>query len=158
MLHDSVKTEYFNRQSSSVPSQPNPSCLCEEILGRSISVMMCLLDYFRDQTTELGEEAVERVADWEQSLSERWQSGGIRLYQLEASVRQTQLGVRHTCVHTPCHHPRHNNGKADTLSSLTVRLGAELWRLTVGYVWRCDACGLELGRKEVDVNLRGEIV
>lgn len=88
---------------------------------------MCLLDYSRDQTTELGEEAAERVADWEQSLSERWQSGGIRLYQLDASVRQTQLGVSRTCV-------RHNNGKPDTLSSSTVRLEAEPERLSVGYV------------------------
>lgn len=95
---------------------------------------MCLLDYSRDQTTELGEEAAERVADWEQSLSERWQSGGIRLYQLEASVRQTQLGVSRTCVHTLSHHPRHNNGKPDTLSSSAVRLEAEPERLSVGYV------------------------
>ncbi len=146
-------TEYFNRQSASAHSQPHPRCLWEEILGRNISGVMCLLDYSRDQTTELGEEAAERVADWEQSLSERWQSGGIRLYQLEASVRQTQLGVSRTCVHTLSHHPRHNNGKPDTLSSSTVRLEAEPWRLSVGYVWRCDACGRELGWEEEYVSV-----
>lgn len=95
---------------------------------------MCLLDYSRDQTTERGEEAAKRVADWEQSLAERWQSGGIRLYQLEASDRQTQLGVGRTCVHTLSHHSRHNNGKAATLSSSTVMVEAELRRLSVGYV------------------------
>ncbi|CAB1449571.1 unnamed protein product [Pleuronectes platessa] len=68
-------TEYFNRQPASDDSQPHPRCLCEEILGRSISGVMCLLDYSRDHTMERGEEAAERVADWEQSLSERWQSG-----------------------------------------------------------------------------------
>lgn len=101
---------------------------------KTISGVMCLLDYSRDQTTELGEEAAERVADWEQSLSERWQSGGIRLHQLDASVRQTQLAASRTCVRTLSHHPRHNNGKPDTLSGSTVRLEAEPERLSVGYV------------------------
>ena len=95
---------------------------------------MCLLDYSGEQTTKLGEGAAGRVADWEQSLSERWQSGAIRLYQLDASVRRTRLGVSCTCVHTLSHHHRHNNGKPDTLSSSTVRLEAEPQRLSVGYV------------------------
>ena len=132
-------TEYFTRQPASAHSHPR--CLCEAILGRSISGVMCLLDYSRDQTTERGEEAAERVADWEQSLSERWQSGDIRLHQLEAAARQTQLGVSRTCVHTLGRHLRHNNGKPDTLSSSTVRPEAEPQRLSVGYVWRCDAWG-----------------
>jgi len=90
-----VVTEYFNTQSAGAHSQPHP---WEEIGGRSISGVMCLLDSSRDRTAEPGEEAMERAADWEQSLSERWQSGGIRVHQLEASVRQTQLGVSRTYI------------------------------------------------------------
>lgn len=95
---------------------------------------MRLLDYSRDQTAELGDEAVKRVADSELSLCERWQSGGIRLYQLEASARQTRPGASRTCVHVLRHHSRHNNGTADTLSSSTVRVEAELRRLSAGHV------------------------
>lgn len=68
---------------------------------------MCLLDYSGEQTTEPGEEAAERVADWEHSR----QSGGIRLQPL---VRQTQ------CTATALHVyilPDTIMKNADTLSS-----------------------------------------
>lgn len=80
------------------------------------------------------EEAEEKVVVWEQSLCQRLQSGCIRLYQLEALLKQTQRGISCTRVHTPSHHSRHNNGNPDILSCRTVRLLAEAWRLSVGYV------------------------